>query len=1845
MWRQGLAIAIVVGLLAISTQVINPPSASAATGDITTVAGTGDFGYGGDGGQATQALLDGPNGLDFDSQGNLYIAEFENHVIRRVDRSGVITTVAGTGSAGFSGDGGPATAAKLNGPARIAFDSGNNLYIADSNNHRVRKMDVDGVITTVAGTGNEGYNGDFLPGTQADLNRPRDIAVSEYDDLYIADTRNGLVRVLNAQGTLVTVAGGGPGDPANNGDGGPATAAYLEGPGGIALDGWRYLYIAQYGDNTGGPNSGHSVRRVDNSDGLITTVAGTGTPGFSGDGGPATAAQLKSPDALTVDVDGNLYIADLENEVVRRVDTSGIITTGVGVPDGGYGPLGDGGPATEAALLGPEDVVTNDAGDLFVADYGHERVRRVEGAVAHWISRPLDELNGRRLSGGYAEDPVNTATGNFTQAEVDLDFPSSVFGLDFGRTYNSRTPGGTYIGAGWQSFLDSYLYVRRSGTVQLYDEDGRLLLFRPKAGGGYQRPEEFRGDLISNADGTFTIAYDDGWRADYIDGVLAGKTNWDGQVVTYSYDDDGYLTAASSSADFSVAFSYDAGTGMLTGATASDGRRVSYGQDVQQSSLTTFTDAAGGVTRYEYNADVRLTRITDPDATLVVSNGYDAVGRVSTQAMPNGATVSFAYDVAAGTTTVSRSTGATTVYSHDHQGRLTAIRDALGAALTKAYDPEGNLTSVTDRRGGGLTQTFDGHANLLTRSGPEGVTERFAYDTADRLTSYTDGTNATTTLGYEGSERVPSSVTDANGKATTFEVGADGLVRATTDADGVGHTFAFDARRNLTAVTDAAGKQDALGYDDAGNLTSERTPLGNRNVFAYDALRRLTSTTDPTGASSSQTFTAGGRLASRTDAAGNLSTFAYDAAGRPERVVEPGGVTTTFAHDGDDNLVVVRRPGGADWTATYGPLGRRTSETDPTGVPLTYGYDADGNLTSVTDRAGATTRLTYDGRSRLIEEKDPLERTTTYAYDRADRVVSVTDPTGATTGYAYDAVGRPTTVTDAGGNVSTRRYSDAGRLTASEDPNHHTTTLFYDARGRVEEITQPNATVVRRSYDDDGRLVATRSPTGLRIAYGYDNAGRVTSASDPVDGMTRRTYTAKGELATLTDPTGGNRTFDYDPLGRLVAATDANNKLTRMEYDARGNLVRRTDARNGVEAYAYDKADRPLSRTDPLNRTTSFTYDNLGRLAMAADPSGRSAALGYNAAGELRSRTSGDGSVVSFVYDAAGRRTSMTDGGGTTSSSYDDLGRLTSTTSPDAKTLRFAYDPAGNRTSLTYPDDTVATFAYDANDQLSEVRHPQAGLVTYGYDADGRLAAENLPEAVSRSYDYDRGRLRTYTETRAGVARATTLGYDAASRITSETTGAVAKTFGYDPAGQLVGETNAGDTTSYAYDAVGNRTAKVTGDTRLDYSYDPAQQLASVSKTVGGVKGAEATFVHDAAGRMTQARSGFNNRSLTYDSRGQLAQVRDQGLLGTSTTDRRLDGDGNLLGTTVTSPLGVARTTNFTWDRSQAVPEVATTTSGGQDTGLLYGAGRALAIRGGQPDVFARDAHGSDLAVGDTADLSHSADYDAFGRPAPTGPIDSLLDEVLGLVGAGKDQAPLFGYRGEMHLGGNIHLRAREYAPALGRFTSPDPVPGRPGEAVLANPYPYAANDPLNQVDPLGLRPIRDRDLRCPACNPGETLEDYLALVAGVNRRYINSEDQYEWQLIGDTSEPRCARELVCPIKPVQDLFQDAFGPLTWMKGLPVLGRIDGNLRHRFLSRPSYIATNTMTALRLIYLEQYTSFGSFRDVLSQGLLNRDPSFWWWAFKATDFITADLKNVNPSIWSLLRAGLFNYRTGD
>ncbi|MDD2815965.1 MAG: SMP-30/gluconolactonase/LRE family protein [Thiotrichaceae bacterium] len=484
------------------------------TGMISTIAGTGSGGYSGDGSAATTAKLYYSSGVAVDGSGNVYIADYFNHRIRKIEQStGNISTIAGTGAAGYSGDGSAAISAKLNYPFSVAIDSGDNVYIADSANNRIRKIDQStGNISTIAGTGTAGYSIDGFLATNADLNNPLDIAIDSVGNVYIADTSNNRIRKIDkTTGNISTIAG--TGTTGYSGDGSAATSARLYYPSRVAVDSSGNVYIADPANNR--------IRKIDQSTSNISTIAGMGTSGYSGDGSAATSAKLNNPLGVAVDSGGNVYIVDTSNNRIRKIDkiTSNISTiAGTGITT--YS--GDGSAAASATLYYPAGVSVDSSDNVYIADANNNRIRKIDK-----ITGNISTIAGTG-STGYSGDgsaainatlyyPNGAAADSAGNVYIADPYNYSLRKIDKSTGNISTIASGYSLGVAVDSFDNVYLADSAGNRIRKIDNTGNISTIAGTGTSGYSG----NAGLATNA----TLNYPNGVAVDSNGNVYIADTS------------------------------------------------------------------------------------------------------------------------------------------------------------------------------------------------------------------------------------------------------------------------------------------------------------------------------------------------------------------------------------------------------------------------------------------------------------------------------------------------------------------------------------------------------------------------------------------------------------------------------------------------------------------------------------------------------------------------------------------------------------------------------------------------------------------------------------------------------------------------------------------------------------------------------------------------------------------------------------------------------------------------------------------------------------------------------------------------------------------------------------------------------------------------------------------------------------------------------------------------------------------------------------------------------------------------------------------------------------------------
>ena len=1111
---------------------------------ITGVAGRGSSGSSGDAMPASEAYLRYPNGLVVGPDGSVYIADSANHRIRRVTPDNLITTVAGNGVAGYSGDGSLATAAQLNYPIDVAFGPDGSLYIADSGNYRIRKVTPVGIITTVAGVGPGGFRADGKPATEVYLDSPYGIAVGLDSSLYIAEFYGNRVRRVGPEGIMTTVAG--TGASGFTGDGGLATATHLNNPLGLAVGRDGSLYIAD--------KSNQRIRRV-GIDGIITTVAGNGSSGHGGDGGPASQAQLRNINRIAVGPDGSLYIADsnygffdyTRGMYIRRVRPDGIMTTVAGSDIWGDG--GDGGAATQARFGAIEGVAIGPDNRMYISDNYFMRVRQV--------GPPLPEYSPNDLL-------LASEGGN------------AIYVFDKGgrhlRTVNALTTTVRY----------QFAYDSTGRLTQILDGNGEVTSIERDGAGNPSAiigPFGQRTALGLNSHGylsSITNSASDTTRLTYTaDGLLSNLSDPKGNSYRFSYDTLGRLTKdedpAGGSKTLSITQNRDSSTTNLTTAL---GRSTTYLVERPPSGgmRRVNIDPSGLQSATEIGID-GTRRITYADGTVTsVTAGPDP--RFGTQAPLAKA---FSLSTPSGLTSV--------------------IQEARSVVLTSPLDllKLSHATNTLTVNGRPYTRTFDAASMTITNRTPMGR----------QMASLLDGRGRVVEQRIAGLESL------------RFTYNPTGELVAVSQ--GSRHTaFGYDAQGRLATVGDLLGHTVGFQYDTVGRVVRQVLPDGREVLSSYDANGNTSSLTPPGRPSHTFMYTAidleDSYIPPAVGVEPSLTRTTYNLDHQLAEVNRPDGTVIALGYDGAGRLSTLTFPRGNLAFAYHPTTGSLATITDPDGGTLSYDYD--GSLLTRETWSGTIAgniQYTYDDNFRLVSQGINGTSSLTFQYDADSLLTQV----GALA-IARDAQNGFITGSTLGNLTDTRSHNTFGELSNykamlsgsdiflvqyTHDPlgriiqkteviegQSNAYSYAFDVAGRLTEVQRNGSTVATYAYDANGNRLSYTNPDGT-----------LTATSDIQDrllqfGSTTYSYTANGELQRKTT---GNQTtiYEYDALGNLRAVTLPTGSQIEYVIDGRSRRVGKKVNGTLLQGFLYDGGLKPGAQLDGTGQITAqFIYGTRGNV-------------------------------------------------------------------------------------------------------------------------------------------------------------------------------------------------------------------------------------------------------------------------------------------------------------------------------------------------------------------------------------------------------------------------------------------------------------------------------------------------------------------------------------------------------------------------------------------------------------------------------------------------------------------------
>ncbi len=1211
---------------------------------LVTAAGTGVAGYTGDGGPATAARIDGPNRVLVGPDGSVYISGGGRPRVNRISPDGIITTFAGTGTIcnvttdPTCGEGQPATSAPLRNPSGMALGPDGSLYIADQNNARVRRVTPAGIMTTVAGTGTAGYNGDGIPATTARLNQPVDVALGPDGSLYIADLADFRVRKVSPDGLISTVAGNGT-NCFFGGENGPATSTCTPVPTAVAVapDGTLYISVAAH----------HRIRKV-NQAGIITTVAGS-VIGYAGDGGPAAQARFNGLQGLTIGPDGSLYIADENNFRLRKIDNAGIIFTVAGnglracaprvVTTNCVTPNGDGGPATQASLVGPQGVAVGPDGTLYIAEPGSDRLRRISPALpgvpatdmliasegggevyrfdlAGRHLQTLDAKTGTALL-SFARDPagrittVTDADNNVTTIERQTNGTPTGILAPFGQHTALTTDANGYLASVANPAGEIVrLFSKTNGLLDsLVDPRGKAHRFTYSAQGQLRRDDDPAG-------GFSTLALRQGTTTDTVDlaTALGRKTRYrterlaNGDTRQIVTDPAGLVSTTTVGADggssidaadgttSSVSVSGDPRYGMqvpvvksatarlpsgLT-STVTAARRATLSDPANPFSLLTQLDSIrvnGQVFTSTYDAATRRTTSTTPEGRQSIARS-DTQGRIVSKRVVGLDSVSYQYD-SQGRISQMRSGGRAWAYNYDVRGRLLSTLDPLGRRDSLFYDDADRLTRRVLPGGREVAFAYDSSGNVTAVTPPNRPAHGFGYTTVDLTSGYTPPNVGLTT------------------PATTYQYNADRQLTQITRPDTVAVEFGYDTAGRPSTITFDRG-QLAYGYSSTtGNLTSITAPGSNTLSYTYDgSLPKTVTWAGAVEGSVGVGYNTDFRVTSMTVNGASSLTFAYDGDG----LLTTAGALGIKRHPQHglpdrDSVGTVQ----ASWSYTPRAVlsGYSASSGGSALFEAAYVRDSLDRITQLTETVQGTTAVlgfAYDSAGRLEEVRRDGVVAATYEYDANGSRTQLTTPGGTVTG-TYDAQDRLTTY-----GATSYTYRSNGELKTKTDAGG-TTGYTYDALGNLTAVTLPDATQITYIIDGQSRRVGKRVNGVLVQGFLYQGQlSPVAELNGSQQVVSRFVYGTRGNVPDYMIKDGVTYRLVTDHLGsvRLVVNTSDGTLAQRLDYDEFGRVTQNTVP--GFQPFGF--AGGLFDDRTGLLRFGARDYDPMAGRWMAKDPIG-----------------------------------------------------------------------------------------------------------------------------------------------------------------------------------------------------------------------------------------------------------------------------------------------------------------------------------------------------------------------------------------------------------------------------------------------------------------------------------------------------------------------------------------------------------------------------------------------------------------------------------------------------------------
>ncbi len=1548
----------------------------ATTWTVSTFAGNGTPGFAD--GPGASAQFNNPQGVAVDASGIVYVADTANNRIRRIATDGTVSTLAGDSTAGFQN--GAGSQARFNAPQGVATDNQGNIYVADTGNAAVRLITAGGTVSTLAGDGTVGSN----DSPNARFDGLVGIAVEGQNVyVYLADSGNHRIRRLDVAGTVVTITGAERGFK----DGSASESRFAE-PSGIAIDAAGKIIVADGVNSL--IRAVDPALASSGSNLAVTTVAGTGVRGLT-DGAGSVARFFKprglaisTSSAIIVADTGNqvlrrILLPPIIHAITPSSARAGDTITINGERFDGRGPernvvrftrtsqAGGGqtfGSVTQATRTALTVVVPADAatGPVSVETEGGTATSPTDFVVNQFPAPVITDFNPKRGTPGTqviltgtnlkvdASDPVVTFAGNGTRLPALVSSASAT-------EVRTTVPNGAITGVIELSHQGGTVATATAFTVDT-EQDFQLTV-APSATTAVQGGSGTYVIYVTSQQSTFSQM-----ASLSVTGLPAG--------ITASFDTAQITAGASSTLTVSLSGTIAAGSYPFT----IHGIASVAGNDLERTAGATLNVMAGGQTSLS-------GRVLSTDSEPIIGATASLDGKT---AMTDASGSFLLIGITAGQNRPLMVDGRTASSPNKtYPIILEPANIVAGQAnvnpytfylppIDTQYEVEvipGQTTVASNPRVPGLQMTIPAGANLRNRDGSP-VTRVSITPLAIDRTPAPLPSNVSAALVYTSQpggaiSDVPMPVIYPNllgaNAGTVVNLYAFNHDTVQWYIYGTG-TVSSDGRTIAPNINPSTGQPYGLP-DFSWHMPSAASPAGNPGKkddcpknrggtpIDYSTGVKIEEATDVSfagtrgGLSSSRTYTSDFGRRGVTGAFGPgwkdnydfrlTGSFGVGGSGRlatPEQ--ETGELFSYTQTDGSGALVFTSRASVSqlgdvlrkftDGTFEYrlaggnfmrfNASGRLTAIGDPNGNTTTLSYTG-ANLTSVTDAVGRSLQFDYDFASRRIRMTDPLGRQWQYGYV-SGRLATVTDPMSGVTSYGYDFQGQLTSVTDKRGNlikqltylngrVIEQRFADGGieRYDYTFSGTIVTSTTITSARGNKRTLR----------FNANGYVVETVDRMGQRAQINRDLSTNTSLSTTGPCGCTENTsqYDARGNVTNFTDRSGGQIKLEYDPVfNHLTKITDKLGRITSFTYDSRGNLASMTNALNQTINYSYNGFGQLISVTDPLGHVSSTEYDAYGNVSAMIDPLGHRTTLEHDPVGRLTARvdalgrrstgeydkrdrivktTDPDGVVARYFYDANGNLVKAMDAlDRSWTASYDAKDRVVTTTDAVGRVTRATYDLANNVLTVTSASGRTTRHTYDQRGMLSTVTDPLGNVVVYKKDSRGNLTSLTDPRGHVTTFIYDElfrsagmrdalGRLSsvTYnaedkvTETVDRLGRRVNYTYDVLNRPTQTNFADAVVNYTYDAASRLtrIDDTQSGSV-EWSYDAAGRLLSETTPSGVVGYSYNDANQMTSMT----AADRPPVTYSYDTTGRLQTIAQGAESFTYGYDALSRLVNLQ-----------------------------------------------------------------------------------------------------------------------------------------------------------------------------------------------------------------------------------------------------------------------------------------------------------------------------------------------------------------------------------